>query len=140
MTKLTTHFALEEFFQSSTAAKYNIDNTPDPKSLDNIYRLAQVLQIIRDHFGSPIRISSGFRSKALNNKIGGATNSDHMFGAAADIQSCDNKKLFDTIKGLIADGTIELRQLIDEYDLRWVHIAINHDRNPYKKNQILKVG
>ena len=140
--QLTKNFKLEEFEKSSTAIKYHIDNNIPDKYMNNVQKLAELLQVIRDAWDAPIKINSGYRCKELNVKIGGAKNSDHLYAAAADITTKsdkpeDNKKLFILIKSLIDLGKIQCRQLIDEYSYNWLHISINHENNSYKANQIL---
>jgi uncharacterized protein YcbK (DUF882 family) len=76
--KLTPHFKLSEFLR-------NEDPIPAPWMLDNIDRLAQRLQVIRDLFNRPILINSGYRSKTHNQAVGGASHSQHLDGLAADI-------------------------------------------------------
>lgn len=143
MHNLTEHFTLEELTYSYTAKKYNIDNTPTKMQISELTRLCQdILEPIRQKTGKPIIISSGFRCKALNERIGGAKNSDHMYACAADIK-CKGmtvKDLFDIIVDMIKNNEIEVRQLIDEYNYSWVHISQNHKHNGYKKNQILHIS
>lgn len=142
MHNLTEHFTLEELTYSYTAKKYNIDNTPSKMQISELTRLCQdILEPIRQKVGKPIIISSGFRCKALNERIGGAKNSDHMYACAADIK-CKGitvKELFDIIVDMIKNNEIEVRQLIDEYNYSWVHISQNHKHNGYKKNQIIHI-
>ena len=140
--QLTKNFKLEEFEKSSTAIKYHIDNNIPDKYMNNVQKLAELLQVIRDAWDDPIKINSGYRSKELNVKVGGSKTSDHLYGAAADISTKsdspeDNKKLFILIKSLIDLGKIQCRQLIDEQNGNWIHISINHENNKYKNNQIL---
>lgn len=139
--KLTDNFDYEEFIHSDIADKYGIDNEPKRDDVkETIAQLAQTLQKIRDLLGEPIHISSGYRCKELNDMIGGATNSDHLFGAAADIRCSDNKKLFDLICEMTQKHEIQCRQIIDEHDYRWIHISINNKWNSFKTNQILHLG
>lgn len=139
--KLTDHFSYEEFVHSDIADKYGIDNEPQRGDIRaTIAELAQVLQKIRDRLGEPIHISSGYRSTELNDTICGATNSDHLFGAAADIRCTDNKKLFDLICEMTQKHEIQLRQIIDEHQYRWIHISINNKWNTFKTNQVLHIG
>ena len=104
--KLSKNFSLEELIKSDTANECGIKNSPNSLELKNLTNLTtKILQPIRDAFGKPIIISSGFRCVQLNKKVGGASNSDHLFGAAADIHTSsntyeDNKKLYDTIISL----------------------------------------
>jgi hypothetical protein len=136
--KISKNFRLSEFISSETAKKLGIDNTPSFETMFTIKRLVEeVLQPIRDEFGMPITINSGYRCSKLNKAVGGAKNSDHVWGSAADIDSSDNKKLWNIIIKMINDGKIECRQLIDEKNLSWIHISINCPNAAYKKNQIL---
>ncbi|MCD8487272.1 MAG: D-Ala-D-Ala carboxypeptidase family metallohydrolase [Desertifilum sp.] len=83
--QLTANFQLWEFVKSGTADRHNIDNTPTPREIENIQKLCkQIIQPARDALG-PLKITSGFRSSALNKFVGGASNSDHRQGYAADI-------------------------------------------------------
>lgn len=142
---LSKNFSLAELTASSTANKYGISNTPDAQTLMNLTKLCtEILQPIRDKYGKPIVIGSGYRSPKVNKLVGGAANSDHMYGAAADIHTksdkpADNKILFDLIVNMAQKGEIECRQIIDEYGYNWLHLSVNHSKNPYKKNQILHI-
>lgn len=92
-----------------------------------------ILDPIREAWGKPIKINSGYRSKALNSKIGGSKTSDHMLGRAADItagSTAQNKKLFDLILTL----GLQYDQLIDEKGYKWIHISYRPVGN---RNQIL---
>lgn len=87
MTQLSKHFSLEELTRSATAIRYNIENTPDAQAIENLRHLCQqTLEPLRCRFGV-LRITSGFRSEALNHKIGGHPHSQHLIGCAADIQA-----------------------------------------------------
>jgi uncharacterized protein YcbK (DUF882 family) len=84
--QLSKNLALAEVMRSETAKRKGISNMPTPEHIENFKLLAEkVFQPIRDHFGKPIRISSGYRSKALNTAIGGALSSQHCSGEAIDI-------------------------------------------------------
>ena len=83
---LTEHFTLEEMLHSETAVKKHIENRINAEEVNNLVRLCQkVLEPLRAYFGTPIRINSGFRCKALNAAVGGAANSYHLKGRAVDI-------------------------------------------------------
>ena len=83
---LTKNFKLEEFTRSSTASKLGIDNTPSPQVLAKLQTLCRtVLQPIRDKYQKPIIVTSGYRSQVVNRAVGGASNSDHLYGCAADV-------------------------------------------------------
>ena len=143
--QLSKNFTLEELTNSSTAKKYKIDNTPNFEEKLNLLHLAQeVLQPIRDAWGESISINSGFRNAKLNKLVKGASNSDHLFGAAADIRTKkntkeENKKLFNLILKLANEGKITCRQIIDEYNYKWIHVSVNHKKNGYRKNQVVHI-
>ena len=149
--KLSENFSLSEFVKSGFADKYGIDNTPTPEALEYIKKLVtEVLQPIRDEFGEPIIVSSGYRCERVNNGIGGAKNSDHKYGAAVDIKAKsglrpDNKRLWDCIIRMKDEGKLKCRQIIWEYGRLnvgsdWIHLSINNQYNSYKDNQIVYIG
>ena len=134
--KITAHFDLAEFTRSESAKREGLDNTPPPEHLENIKILCEkVLEPIRLRFGS-INISSGYRGKMLNHFIGGAVNSDHCVGRAADIDMDDvgtgvtNKEIFDYIK-----DNLEFDQVINEFNYSWVHVGYRQGAN---RKQVLK--
>jgi uncharacterized protein YcbK (DUF882 family) len=97
--KLTDNFSLQEF-QSK-------DGAPFPNEVvTNLITLAKQLQVLRDHLGKPITITSGYRSKEHNMKIGGALDSFHVRGMAADIQvaGMKPKEVAEVIELLIKEG------------------------------------
>lgn len=136
------NFTLDELTITNTG--YN--NIPDGIELTYLSRLANnVLQPIRDKWNAPIIVNSAYRCKALNAKVGGAKNSDHLYGCAADIRTKsntkqDNKKLFDLIVKMANNKEIECRQIIDEYNYSWIHVSINNKFNSKKTNQILHLS
>lgn len=139
--KITKNFTMEEMVKSNTAQRLGIDNTPSREEFNNIVELVKtVLQPIRDKYGKPIYVSSGFRCEALNNAVGGSKTSQHRFGSAVDIEASNgnNTKLFNCIKEMIENGEIEVGQLIWEYGTKqnpdWVHVSLPMS---HKKNQIL---
>ncbi len=85
--QLSKNFWLAEFTQSQVATRLGISNNPNPHEIAALRQLAEnVLQPIRDHFGKPVVINSGFRSPRVNHQIGGAASSQHTRGEAADIE------------------------------------------------------
>ena len=92
MEKLTQNFTLEEMTRSETAERMGIVNTPDIGHIDNLRNLcANVLEPLRAYMKKPLQVNSGFRCPDLNEAVGGAGNSQHMKGEAADI-ACRNLK------------------------------------------------
>lgn len=127
--------------RSESAKRAGINNTPTKAHLDNMIKLAKnVFQPIRDYFKVPIRISSGYRSAALNASIKGTSkNSQHSLGEAIDIDmdgtETTNKEIFDYIK-----NNINFDQLIWEFGTddnpAWVHVSYRTSGN--QRKQILK--
>lgn len=141
--KLSKNFTLEELTFSLTANNHGIDNTPNTEQKAALKRLCvEVLQPIRDAWGQPIVVSSGYRCPKLNAAIGGVKNSQHLQGQAADIKASnpkDNGKLHACIKELVQSGQIKVGQLIWEYGSKtcpkWVHVSL--PRVGKKNNQLL---
>lgn len=141
---LTKHFQISEFERSETASKHSIKNKIPEKYLQNIFSLANLLEIIREIYGKPIIINSGYRCPELNRLVGGSVNSQHLTGSAADIRTksntkSDNKELFELIVGLQKSNKIEFRSLINEKDFSWIHIAVQDDEHSVKHNEILAI-
>ena len=135
--KISEHLSLSEVTRSETAKRRGISNTPTAEHLENFKKLAEnIFEPIREHFGVPIHISSGYRSKELNSAIGGSLSSQHCQGKAIDIDMDDsnsgvtNKLVFDYIK-----DNLEFDQLINEFDYSWVHVSYTNGNN---RGQILK--
>lgn len=130
--RLTKNFTLEELTRTNTG----ITNEPNKEELQALITLSgKVLQPLRDIYGRPITVNSGFRSYAVNKAVGGARNSQHSKGEAADLTvhtKEGNKKLFDIIK-----NELEYDQLINEYDYSWIHVSYRAGSN---RKQILKIG
>jgi zinc D-Ala-D-Ala carboxypeptidase len=125
--KLSNNLSLAEMIKSSTAQRRGIDNMPTPEHMENMKVLAaKIFQPIREHFNRPILISSGYRSKALNDAIGGSQTSQHSIGEAIDIDmdgtTLSNTDVFNYIK-----DNLEFDQLIWEFgnDEKpdWVHVS-----------------
>lgn len=131
------YFTLKEMTKSDTAIRRRISNIPNEQEKQNIYQLVEkILDPLREAYGKPIVVSSGFRCEKLNTAVGGSKTSQHKTGQAADIRSLEdtreeNKKLFDLIKKL----NLPFDQLINEYDYDWVHVSYS-DRN---RKQILVI-
>ena len=147
--QLSKNLALAEVTRSETAKRKGISNMPTPEHIENFKKLAEkVFQPIRDHFGVPIRISSGYRSAALNKAIGGAgktvngvyiPSSQHCTGEAIDIDmdgtTITNAQIFNYIK-----ENLEFDQLIWEFGTDanpdWVHVS--YESTGKQRKQMLK--
>jgi zinc D-Ala-D-Ala carboxypeptidase len=85
--KLSKNFELSELVKSQTAVRLGIPNEANSAQISNLKNLCEkILQPVRDHFGRPLVISSGYRSPLLNSKISGAKTSQHCYGLAADFE------------------------------------------------------
>lgn len=129
-------FTITELTRSATAHKKGIDNTPTVEHLDNLQTLmSEVLDPLRDMFGAPIVVTSGYRSPRLNVAVGGVKTSHHSRGMAADIvaKNGDNARLFELIA-----GRLPFTQLIwekgDDRQPAWVHVAF--DRNDLRREKL----
>jgi hypothetical protein len=123
---ITKNFSLREMIHSDIAVRDGIQNVPNGKHLDALIALCEnVLQPLRDKLGVPVRVSSGFRCVALNRVVGGAPNSQHLRGEAADIHAkgYTANELFH----LILLSGIEFDQVIEEFG-EWVHISYTKRR------------
>ena len=124
---LTANFTLSEMVKSDTALRHDMDNTPGETEIENLKRLCeQVLQPIREHFKTGVKVNSGFRHPEVNAKVGGSKTSDHCKGQAADIEipGIPNADLAVWIM-----DNLEYTQLILEFytpgvpDSGWVHVS-----------------
>jgi zinc D-Ala-D-Ala carboxypeptidase len=123
MTQLSEHFGLVEFTQSQTATRRGIDNTPSTMAIQNLERVAQLLEGVRTLLGNRvISISSGYRSPGVNAAVGGAPNSRHLLGLAADF-TCPSFGAPRAICLKIRDSTLTFDQLI--FEGTWVHLGLS---------------
>jgi hypothetical protein len=137
--KISPNLNLAEITRSDTAKRHGIDNTPTAEHLENFKLLAdKVFEPIREHFKTPIFISSGYRSKALNDFIKGSLSSQHCKGQAIDIDmdgsngEVTNRMVFDYIK-----NKLDFDQLIWEFGTDfnpdWVHVSYAKTGNRKQK-------
>jgi hypothetical protein len=132
--KLSPNFSLQELTFSQIAARRGLDNTPPPKVKDNLERLAFFLEQVRKLFNKPLLISSGYRSREVNEAVGGSKTSQHCEGCAADFN----------VKGMspnavvraIVDNGIPYDQVILEFD-SWIHISIPNIKGATPRKQAL---
>jgi hypothetical protein len=140
--QLSKHLALAEVTRSESAKRLGISNMPTEQHIKNFKLLAEkVFEPIREHFGKPILISSGYRSQALNAAIGGSLSSQHCQGEALDLDmdgtDITNKQIFDFIK-----NHLEFDQLIWEFGTKdnpdWVHVS--YESTGKQRKQILRAS
>ena len=141
--RVSKNFALSEMVKSATAERLNVDNSPSDIHLVNLTHLAiHILQPVRDQFGV-ITINSGYRSPALNAKVGGSKTSQHCNGQAADFESFSTPNP-DLAKWIA--NNLEFDQLILEFydgvnpNSGWVHWSYNLMGNRKKILTALKTG
>lgn len=127
-------FTIGELCRSNVAALKGLKNEPNTAVKLNLTKLIDnVLDPLRTAYRKPIYVNSGYRCEELNRLVGGAKNSQHMTGKAADITAGnkeENRKLFELVRKL----GLDYDQLIDEKDYSWVHVSYNEDFN---RNEIL---
>jgi len=137
--KLSENFSLAELVKSQTAVRKGINNEPGTAEIENLIHLAKnILQPVREHFGKPVIISSGYRSPELCEAIGSSAKSQHAKGEAADfeISGVDNKELATWIS-----KNTEFDQLILEFydgvdpNSGWVHCSASKEKS---RKQLLK--
>lgn len=128
------YFTIGELCASSTADARGIKNTPMLQEAGNLKALADnVLDPVREWYGKPIYVNSGYRCPQLNRMVGGKPTSQHLKGEAADITAGskeENRKLFAYIR-----ANLTFDQLIDEKNFSWVHVSFK--RNGENRKQII---
>ena len=130
--QLSKNLSLAEVTKSITANRLGIDNTPDEWTTENLRQTAiNIFQPLREAFGCPIYVSSGYRSAELNTAIGGSRRSQHVEGRALDLDAdvyggCTNSQVFNWIK-----ENVDFDQLIwefgDDDNPDWVHVSYVYD-------------
>ena len=117
------YFTIQELTRSTTAQLRGIDNTPSQQVIENLVALVDnVLDPLREAWGAPLRVNSGYRCRELNKAVGGVPASQHMLGQAADITAGDrraNRELYSLLRRL----DLPVDQAINEHDFSWLHIS-----------------
>jgi uncharacterized protein YcbK (DUF882 family) len=127
------YFTLKELTRTGVA----LPNTPGTAEVENLINLVEkVLDPLREVYGKPIRVNSGYRSIHVNIAVGGVANSQHLKGEAADITAgspAENRRLFE----MLANGGYIFDQLIDEKNYTWIHVSLK--RGGVNRKQILHI-
>ncbi len=129
------HFTIKELVRSDTATRLGINNMPPASAVKALNALVDnVLDPLRDAWGGPIHVNSGYRCPRLNQIVGGTPSSQHQRGEAADItvgSPARNRRLLALIKRL----DLPVDQCIDEKGCRWIHVShrAGHNRRLYMK-------
>jgi hypothetical protein len=126
------YFDIKELCHSDTANARGIDNTPTDDVKENLEALIEnVLDPLREWYGKPIYVNSGYRNLILNRAVGGVSNSQHVKGEAADIDvhnTEENQKLYDYIT-----QNLTFDQCLFENNGAWIHVSYKKDGNNRKK-------
>lgn len=140
MEKISKYITFEEATISQTAVRKGILNAPSKFELINMQLVAiRVFDVVREHFGVPLKVSSFFRCLRLNNAVGGSATSQHVKGQAIDMQGTGkvtNQMIFDYVK-----ENLDFDQLIHEYGTdtnpAWVHVSyVSKEKN---RKQVLYI-
>lgn len=115
------YFSIEELCKSETADKLGIKNVPCESEKINLVSLVDnVLDPLREKYGKPIKVNSGYRCLKLNKAVGSKQGSQHVKGEAVDITAgskSENVKLFEILR------LMDFDQLINEKDFSWIHVS-----------------
>jgi hypothetical protein len=132
---LTPNFTLDELTASESAERNGWDNSPNDAELENLKRLADFLEQVKVVMGGkPIMISSGLRTKKVNDAVGSKDTSQHRLGCAADFK-VPGVTPDEVCRKIIASG-IGYDQIIREFD-RWVHISVPSSVDTAPRKQAL---
>jgi len=133
--QLSSHFSLEELTRSETAARNGWDNTPNDAEIENLRRLAVLLESVKSAVGmKPVMINSGFRSKRVNDAVGSKDTSQHRLGCAADLR-VPGLTPRQVVEACIANG-VPFDQIILEFD-SWTHISVPNTADAKPRGQRL---
>lgn len=117
------YFTLTELTRSATARRLGIDNTPPQEAVTALAQLVDnVLDPLREAWGAPLYVTSGYRCPALNRAVGGVPHSQHILGQAADVTTGTidgNRRLWQLLQSL----KLPVDQVINEHGFRWLHIS-----------------
>ena len=141
--KLSKYFSLEEFTRSDTARKLGLDNSPTPEHIQNLSDMCvNLLDPLREAWGRPLIVTSGYRGYKLNAAVKGSKTSAHCYGLAADIVPADTNEM-DEFKifapKFLKQSGLPYDQYIDETNLKgneWCHIGYK-DRKSRQRRQNL---
>ena len=135
---MAKYFKVAEMFKSETAEKNQINNTPSVEVKQNIEELLEVLDGLREHYGKPIKITSGYRCAELNKLVGGSPTSAHVIGYAADLQPVQGS--FEEFKAEVLrwlDTGVKFDQCILEKSksAQWVHFGLYNRKGQQRGQQ-----
>lgn len=141
---MANYFTVQELCKSDTAVANKIDNTPNATVKSHLNELIKFLNPLREAWGSPILVTSGYRSKKLNRLVGGSPSSVHMIGYAVDLvpkngKMTDFKKF---VRNYLKDKKFD--QCIIERNARnseWIHLGLKNNSGMQRRqifNMVVK--
>lgn len=128
---MTPHFSLAELTHTDHRA---FDNTPPPEVMPNLQRVALLMEQVRDVLARPIFVTSGYRSKQVNDAVGSKDTSQHRLGCAVDFK-CAGLTPDQIVRKIIAVN-LPYDQLIREFD-SWTHISVPSVAGATPRKQVL---
>lgn len=135
------YFNYKEMCASSTAKRLGINNEPNGEIKCHLKELMEVLDLVREAWGSAIVVNSGYRCEELNKAVGGSRTSAHLTGYAVDMHPVNgqNKKFHRFVEQFLLERGIGFDQLINEYDYSWTHLGLkNKDGNQRRMSFSIK--
>lgn len=138
---MKNYFTIQELVNSDIAKKFNIDNTPSPEIKQHLKELTEkLLNPIREAWGGPILVRSGYRCPELNAKVNGAKTSAHLRGYAADLVPGNGQrsKFIKFVQSYLKTNNIPFDQCINEYNM-WCHVGLKSSLNAQRR-QIFKIS
>ena len=137
--QLSKHLSRAEFERSDAATNYGINNSMNSGQLAKAIKLAEnCFEPIREHLGKPIRVNSGYRSPAVNKRIGGALTSQHSLGEAIDLDLHDRDLFEWIIDNVVYDQLIY--EAGNDSKADWFHISYREGNNRKQVLRMIKKG
>jgi hypothetical protein len=132
------YFTIKELCYSDTAKKNKINNEPSEVIIEHLTEMVDnLLDPLREAWGSAIKVNSGYRCPSLNTKVGGSKGSSHMHGYAVDLRPSNRRmtEFFEFVKNYLLENNVPFDQLIDERSggSRWVHIGYKNSKGKQRK-------
>lgn len=143
---MTQYFTLWELVKSETAERKGISNFPSFDVVDHLRQLTEeILDPMREAWGGPLTVTSGYRCKALNKAVGGVSTSAHLEGWAADIRPADKRRTAKFILWAacwLEENRVNYDQAIDEQAKgeRWLHIALKSNDGRQRRQNLVIMG
>lgn len=137
---MNSYFTIEELYWSTTAIINKIDNTPPSNIKENLEKLINFLNPLREEWGSPINVTSGYRCFELNELLHGSPTSAHLYGLAVDLVPANGKldEFKEFVKNYLKDKQFD--QYIDEKtkNSSWVHIGLFYSNGKTQRREFLE--